>query len=64
MNEVYFHIIKEVLYILLLLRIIYIIIIIKVLIGNPSFIRLVYVLRTSYFVGSTLYEVHSQVYIR
>ena len=35
------------------------IIIIKVLIGNPSFIRLVYVLRTSYFVGSTLYIVRS-----
>ena len=53
MNEVYFHIIKEVLYILLLLRIIYIIIIIKVLIGNPSFIRLVYVLRTKYILRST-----------
>lgn len=59
MNEVYFHIIKEVLYILLLLRIIYIYNNIIVLIGNPSFIRLVYVLRTSYFVGSTLYIVRS-----
>lgn len=32
---------------------IYIIIIIKVLIGNPSFIRLVYVLRTKYILRST-----------
>ena len=59
MNEVYFHIIKEVLYILLLLRIIYIYIIIKVLIGNPSFIRLVYVLRRKYIVRSTKYILRS-----
>ena len=58
MNEVYFHIIKEVLYILLLLRIIYIYNI-KVLIGNPSFIRLVYVLRRKYIVHCTKYILRS-----
>lgn len=38
---------------------IYIIIIIKVLIGNPSFIRLVYVLRRKYIVHRTKYILRS-----
>ena len=38
---------------------IYIIIIIKVLIGNPSFIRLVYVLRRKYIVHCTKYILRS-----
>ena len=40
---------------------IYIIIIIKVLIGNPSFIRLVYVLRTKYIVRSIFSGLHSVI---
>ena len=40
---------------------IYIIIIIKVLIGNPSFIRLVYVLRRKYIVRSTFSGLHSVI---